>query len=189
MLILDISPRPYTLVPHPELPLLWEAPQGTDRGIYLWCVEVEGLYLVNYLGKTWSQGGFAARLKQELTLWFSEEERIDLTLFKRGVRRFLPPESCTPDARAAEEAALLPLYRILLITLDSHELTRRVEGTLIRTLASNPATHQFLCNKDKHRECTTIPLGFSSCSAPVLGLNAPVPEWLSERLRGDGAHG
>ena len=46
----------------PGLVELWESPLRASRGVYLWCFELDGALLVNYVGKAGGVGGFETRL-------------------------------------------------------------------------------------------------------------------------------
>ena len=88
MITVAFDPEPYTLVAVEGFRQVWDASQPEASVVYLWCIEYEAAYLVNYVGKTWNSRGFAYRLWPELQEWRSGyyKGRVDLEAFRRGRR-------------------------------------------------------------------------------------------------------
>ncbi len=113
---------PFTFVEVPGLRLLWDVLERRARGVYLWCIEFDGAFLVNYVGKTSDKRGFEARLWTELTDWRAGRywTPVDVEAFKRGHR--IPLDDVARNHLQRELAELQPLYRILLAPIpeDRH---------------------------------------------------------------------
>ena len=97
----------------------------THCGVYLWTIEHEGGYLVNYVGKTTRT--FAVRFREELDYELDQDLEVDVDLWFQGIRK--PAE---PHRDRVEE--VLKAYRIFAAPLppdlgDSGFLG--IEGTLI----------------------------------------------------------
>ena len=62
--ILDVRviKAPLTFVEVPGYETLWNVPERQLQGVYLWCIELNGRFLVNYVGKTSDRRGFEGRL-------------------------------------------------------------------------------------------------------------------------------
>jgi hypothetical protein len=58
-------------------------------GVYLWTIEHEGGYLVNYVGKTTRT--FAVRFAEELEYERAQELRVDVDLLFQGIRKPVEP--------------------------------------------------------------------------------------------------
>lgn len=189
---LDIvfSPDAYTFVRVGGQATLWNSPERRKKGVYLWCIEHQGALLTNYVGKAWNSAGFNGRLSQE----FKEYSRgqyctpVDVDAFKRGIRRQLPCRM-SREQLELEFREIVPLYRILLIPLNSGDESMDVENTIVHTLCQDAATSQFLCNKDKDSYRRRAELKFSADSPPIVGLTTPVPTSLRKAVSGDSPSG
>ena len=94
-------------------------------GVYLWTIEHEGGYLVNYIGKT--SRTFAVRFREELDYELDQDLNVDVDLLLQGIRKPVKPHR----DRVVE---VLKAYRIFAAPLspdlgDSGFLG--IEGTLI----------------------------------------------------------
>ena len=172
---------PTTFVEVPGYQTVWEMPVSRRQaiGVYLWCIDYEGAWLVNYVGKTSARGGFESRLWTELSDWRAGRycTPVDVAAFARG-RRVVVPQY--PDFVTEQVAALCPLYRLLLAPLKSDRECIQVESTIVDVLRRTPATYQFLGNADKarkYRSALTPIVRFNNPPA-VIGITAPIPQSL-----------
>jgi len=186
-LLLTVCPTAFTFVPGKML--VWEAPEAMGIGVYLWCLEYEGAYLVNYVGKAGGQGGFAQRLRTEVRQYKAGIYRlnypaVDLNAWKHGVRRLLPG-AMTREQLDYEVKEILPLYRILLVPLSSDDEARKVESTLISRLRDHrhQAVRQFLANNDKRNHKPKVEIEFGTGCHRIIGLTAPAPNRLLEAVQ------
>ncbi len=169
---------------YPNLRQVWHAPERKSWGVYLWCIEYHGEYLVNYVGKTTSSGGFENRLWTELRDWRNGRywTPVDLEAFKNGKRILLPnpPPNHRQIVLDLHLKEIEPLCRILLAPIREKSNCRRVENEIVHRLRAHGAAFQFLSNLDKHTKyphdpAVEIP---SPGNPPIIGLTAPIPQSL-----------
>jgi hypothetical protein len=177
MLKVEFWPTPFTFVEVPGLVQLWHAPERLHKGVYLWCIELNGGYLVNYVGKTTDKGGFETRLGTELKdcRLGRYTKMVDLEAFKQGRRIVL--DSPLPGHLERQNSKLEPVYRILLAPIDSDADCRQVESTIVSTLKRNPFTEQFVANGKGYRPKVFLKVQFAELPR-IIGLNCSVPEEL-----------
>lgn len=167
---------PRTLVPVDGLVPVWEATERTERGIYLWCFEIDGLLWVNYVGKTSSQAGFRSRLWTEFKDWKAGRylpPPVDIDALLRGER--VGVNERTPEHLTRELAVLVPRCRILMAPLASKDECLFLEGAVVNTLRRNPTLFSFLANRDKargYRRGRDVTLEVESV-VPIAGLTTP----------------
>lgn len=177
---LDINfcKAPFTFVPVDGYTQIWNASERTRIGVYLWCIPVDGILLIKYVGTTWDRRGFEGRLSTELKDWRRGRYcvPVDLEEFKRG-RRI---ELANPPAGhlEIELRELQPLYRIVLAPLASDRECRHVEASILRMLSDNRLTSQYLSNTKRGRPALVPRLRFCS-ELPLVGLTVSVPEWMT----------
>lgn len=173
------APEPYTFCAVQGLRQVWGAPERKSWGVYLWCVEYHGAYLVNYVGKTTDRRGFEGRLWDELRYWRDgcSWKPVDLEAFKLGRRVPLP--IAPPNQLRRELEELEPLYRILLAPIPEKLNCPRVESEIVHRLRENEATSQFLCN-DRHKRYPHDPAVeiLPPANPPIIGLTVPIPQSL-----------
>jgi len=172
---IEFCATPYTFVDVPGFTTVWNAPQCRERGVYLWCLEQQGAYLINYVGMTAGRDGFTGRLWTELRDWRAGwyAAGVDLERFTAGQRVVLP--DCSPDVINAQRIALEPLYRIFLSSIPDPTTTRQVESFIVYSLMQHPYTAQYLGNKKPERY-KRPPIEFEIASAaPLIGLTAAIP--------------
>jgi hypothetical protein len=166
--------EPYTLIPVPGFRYLRDAPKSW--GVYLWCIDYHGAYLVNYVGKTWDQNGFWARNRSQLAYWRNGNcQCADIEAFKRGRRKIVP---FSQEQLAIELRELEPLYRILLATVEKPDILS-VENEVTHRLQSDPATYQFLCNKTPYPYDSTVEI-LPQLNPRIIGLTVPIPDLLRQ---------
>ena len=181
---LTFGPAPYTFVPVAGFSELWQAPLRASRGVYLWCFEFEGALLVNYVGKAGGSGGFETRLRTEHRDWERgfHNAVVDIDLLKRGVYRAFQT-SMTPEHLRDQLRELRPLYRLILIPLQTDAECRGVEAGLVQLMRKDADVFQFLANKDKSRgykkPCS---LAFPSDAPSLIGMTAAIPRSLREAV-------
>ncbi len=173
------NPEPYTFRPVQNLRQIWSVPDRKLCGVYLWCIEYHGYYLVNYVGKTSGQRGFEGRLWDELRFWRDgcKWKPVDLEAFKAGKRILLP--MAPPNGLKRELEELEPLYRILLAPLPRASDCPRVENEIVFRLCADDATSQFLCN-DKPKKYPHDPAVevIAKEEPKIIGLTVPIPQSL-----------
>lgn len=170
------DPEPYTLVPVQRFRQVWSAPERKSSVVYLWCIEYHGDYLVNYVGKTWDNRGFDYRLWSQLLYWRNDHcDRCDVEAFKGG-RRIVVPKSQDPEQLRRELRELEPLYRIFLARIPQ-EHCLSVENEIAHSLQGNPATSQFLCNKNPYPHDPAVEI-LPQGNPPIIGLTVPIPQSL-----------
>jgi hypothetical protein len=127
---ITFAPCPYTFCKIEKLQQVWDAPELKDCGIYLWCIEYQGAYLVYYVGKTTGKRGFEGRLWTELRDWRGGRcwIPVDLEAFKIGKRIVMPHIS--PNQLKNQLEALEPLYRIILAPILEKSDCLKVETPL-----------------------------------------------------------
>jgi hypothetical protein len=168
--------EPYTLVDVKGFRQVWSAPERKSPVVYLWCIECQGDYLVNYVGKTWDKRGFDYRLWSQLLYWRNDHcDRCDVEAFKGG-RRIVVPKSQDPDQLKRELRELEPLYRIFLARLPQ-EHCLRVENEIVYRLQKEQATFQFLCNKNAYPNDPGVEIP-SQSNPRIIGLTVPIPQSL-----------
>jgi hypothetical protein len=174
MLNVEFWATPFTFVEVPGLVQLWHAPERLHKGVYLWCIELNGAYLVNYVGKTTDRGGFETRLNTEIRNCRRgrDTKKVDLEAFKRGKRIVL--ESSPPGHLERQNNELEPAYRIFLVPIESDADCRQVESTIVKALKQNPVTEQFLANGKGYRPKVFPKVLFAELPK-IIGLNCPVP--------------
>jgi hypothetical protein len=171
----EFDVEPYTFVSVPHFCEVWNAPMRKSPVVYLWCIEYERNYLVDYVGKTSDSRGFDYRLWPELCSWRNGEcPRVNVEEFKRGRR--VEIASCDQDQLTHELRELEPLYRILIARM-SEQYCRRVENEIAHRLQRNPATCQFLCNKNSYPNDPAMQIP-PSRNPRIIGITVPVPESL-----------
>lgn len=168
---------PRSFVPAPGAVEVWNAPERSSIGIYLWCFEVDGRLWVNYVGKTSAKSGFEGRLWQELKDWRAGRylpPPVDLDEFLKG-RRIMVPER-TPAHFAREISLLVPRCRLMMAPLACDADCLLWEGILVNQLRRSDATYSFLANRDKgtgYRRGAEVE-AVIRCEQPLVGLNVPV---------------
>jgi hypothetical protein len=165
---------PRSFVPVDGLTTVWNAPERTRLGIYLWCFEIDGLLWVNYVGKASGKDGFSGRLWTEFKDWKAGRHLpppVDLDAFLRGER--INIESRTPAHFARELDLLVPRRRILMAPLEDKDDCLLFEGALVNQLRKHPRLFAFLANRDKkgYRRGRDLPLEVVS-ESQLVGLNA-----------------
>jgi hypothetical protein len=171
--------EPYTFRPVQNFQQIWNVPDRKLFGVYLWCIEHHGHYLVNYIGKTSDQRGFEGRLWDELLYWRNgcKWVPVDLEAFKAGKRIVLPVVPPNGVKRELEE--LEPIYRILLIPLVRPSDCPRVENEIVFRLHADGATSQFLCNCNPERYPHDPAVEIVVKEEPkIIGLTVPIPQSL-----------
>jgi hypothetical protein len=172
--------KPYTLCPVRGFQQVWEAFARYSCGVYMWCIEYESSYLVNYVGKTTSKGGFESRLWTELRDWKNGlyPETVDVDAFKRGRRIVLS----SPDPRQVRRQFpdLEQLIRILLAPIPETSDCCPAENEIVYRLRKNEATFQFLSNGDRFTKYPHDPtVEIVPANNPrIIGLTVPVPQSL-----------
>jgi hypothetical protein len=152
---------PFTYDAQPGFQRVFEAALAQDYGLYLWTIEYEGGYLVNYVGET--ERTFAIRI-QEGRAWsygkkYDKDVKpksrrvVDPDLFVLGQRRVIStPSKAEFFADLPRYTAILDqLYRgyrfFLAPTQVDGPTRRRIERGLIRTLqGAGRTTSDFLYN-------------------------------------------
>jgi hypothetical protein len=170
--------EPYTLCPVTTFREVWNAPECRSCGVYLWCIEYEGAYLVNYVGKTSDQGGFYSRLRTEWNDWQKGRywEPVELEPFMQGRRTV----TSDPVQRKRQVPELRSLFRIFLAPLSGDRTCRSAENEIVHRLRNSEITFQFLCNGDKDRKYPHEPaVEIDTLGAPpLIGLTSPIPKSL-----------
>jgi hypothetical protein len=170
------DPEPYTFVAVERFRQVWDAPERKSSVVYLWCIKHQGDYLVNYVGKSWDNRGFEYRLWPELRDWRKGRcVRVDVEAFKRG-RRIEVPASPDPEQLKHELREIESLYRILLARIPEKDCCR-VENQVVHRLQEDPATSQFLCNKNLYPHDPAVEI-LSQGNPRIVGLTAPIPQSL-----------
>ena len=175
-------PQPYTFVPVRGFQELWYAPERERQGVYLWTVEYENGFLINYVGKTAGKKpgsrNFGLRLCEEFCYWkLGHDKPVDIEAFKRRRRVQLKRRPVGHTER--EIAELAPMYRIWLIPLEQDTDCCQVEDTLVDTLrrSQNRDAFQFLGNGDKKTKYhpRPFPVVRPTVFPPLIGWSTPVP--------------
>jgi hypothetical protein len=177
----SFSPEPFTFRPVQHLQQIWNVPDRKLCGVYLWCIEYHGCYLVNYVGKTADQRGFEGRLWDELRFWRDgcKWKPVDLEAFKVGRRTLL--RVAPPNGLQRELEELEPLYRILLASLARAADCPRVENEIVFRLHADEATSQFLCNDKPERYPHDPAVEIIAAEEPkIIGLTVPIPQSLRQ---------
>ena len=175
------APEPYTFRDVRGYQKVWSAPERKCCGVYLWCIEYRGAYLVNYVGKTTGKYGFDGRLWKELKDWRAGLcwRPVDVEAWKVGRRVLL--QDAPPNQLARQLAEFEPLYRILLAPITEASDCFRVENEIVHRLRANDAVFQFLCNGDKdwakYPHEPTVEISATG-NPPIIGLTAPIPQSL-----------
>lgn len=168
-----IDRQPYTFVAVDGLTQVWHAPERQSMGVYLWCIDWRGSFLVNYVGKTSGQSGFEGRLWSELKDWRAGRycTPVDVDAFKRGTRIELPPGAGDHERELRE---LEPLYRILLAPVKDPALCTQLESAFVNALRSHEFAFQFLCNRDKRTKYRPKPSPIVRIldAPPIVGISA-----------------
>jgi hypothetical protein len=155
-----------------------EAPPSC--GVYLWCIEFGGAYLVNYVGKADGQYGTQGRLTAERNdfrnwerLWNTPKhcwEPVDIDEFKRG--RMMRTTDLEQIRRQVLE--LEPRFRIVVSTALAKAHCRRAENEIVYRLRQNDFTSQFLYNGSGYPHDGEVEIATAQ-SPRIIGLTAPVP--------------
>src|SRR4051812_46849022 len=87
----NFLPSSVTFETVPGFSTAWTIPERRLNGVYLWCIEYEDAFLVNYVGKTFSKSGFEGRLWTEFKDWQAGLycKPVDIAAFKQGKRVIL----------------------------------------------------------------------------------------------------
>jgi hypothetical protein len=178
---LEFCATPFTFIAVNGLSQLWESPLRHRCGVYLWCIEYDGAFLINYVGQTSGKSGFEGRLGAELKDWRDGRywTPVEIEQFKSGKRVVLsnPP----PDQRQRQLAEIQPLYRILLAPIDDRSCRMPAENLLVNKLCEQTGTRQFLANAgnlDRYRPHPILKIEIVS-TVPLIGITVPVPSELS----------
>jgi hypothetical protein len=164
--------EPYTFIDVAKHRQIWKAPNRKSSVVYLWCIEYEGDYLVNYVGKTWDKRGFHIRQRDQLRYWRDGHcDRVDLEAFKKGKRIVVP--TLDHDQLDNEVRELEPLYCVFITRLDK-EYCISVENEIVYRLQKYEATKQFLCNKNNYSHDPKVEIQ-ANCNPRIIGLTAPIP--------------
>jgi hypothetical protein len=144
---------PFVFVPQPGFECVFDRPETSSPGLYLWTVEFENGYLVNYVGETgrnlWD------RLVEGLAWSFGGREGSisDPEQFRQGravtLARFSISEFLSDYPRLS--AAIHGVYRCYRVFIAPTRLEKSVreyiEAGIIRTLQSSGGqVAAFLCN-------------------------------------------
>lgn len=144
---------PYVFVPQPGFECVFERPETSGPGLYLWAIEYDGGYLVNYVGETgrdlWS------RLAENVAYSFGGREGVisDPEQFRQG--RPVPLATYSFAEFLADyprlSAAIYEVYRSYRVFIAPTQLAEAVrryaEAGIIRSLqASSGRVADFLCN-------------------------------------------
>ncbi len=161
-----------------------EAP--TYFGVYLWCIEHRGEYLVHYVGKgdgRYGKGGIAGRLEREWAefckgwYWWP----LKLEPFLGGC--YLETDDAREKEVARQVEVLGPAFRIIVSKrIDGN--CRKCENEIVYRLRTNDYTEQFLYKQQKRakkRYPHTLDVDIPDFDEPrIIGLNVAVPSSLCE---------
>jgi hypothetical protein len=120
-----------------------------ESGVYLWTIEHDSAYLINYVGKTIR--GFGARTREQVK-WIRDnrDNIVDVDRFLKGERVVLYSKRSLPSYDIFRRDFLQPIerllkaYRIFWAPVDAH-LTKLVEAVLLKELRRGAYSH-FLSN-------------------------------------------
>lgn len=148
---------PFAFVPQPGLDCVFNRPEAAGPGLYLWTVECQGGFMVNYVGEA-GQGKktLRSRLIENVQWSYAGNDGgvSDPVHFREG-RRVLLREFDFPEF-LADYAQLSSVihevyrsYRVFIAPLSVQDHVRRfVEAGIIRTLrAAGGTIAEFLYNK------------------------------------------
>jgi hypothetical protein len=138
---------PFSWINQPQIPSLWEAPELSKPGIYIWTVELPEGHLIFYVGET------GTSLRQRLgehykKLTTAQYHVYDPAQFARGKRVSLWPGTFRNVKSVAECDAALPMLRkpiteivrmlrLFIAPLDCDLRTRRrIEAAIAQPLYS-----------------------------------------------------
>jgi hypothetical protein len=175
-LTVTFEETPGTFVDVPACRTIWQHPCCKRIGVYLWCIEYESKWLVNYVGKASGATGFDGRLSTEFKDWKAGRysEPVDIDAFKRGRRTILERYEGWVNHQLAE---LAPLYRVFLAPLETDADCRQVENTIVHLLRRDRSTLLFLANQNptKGYRPKPIPIVRFAQTPAIIGLTAPIP--------------
>lgn len=150
---------PFVFVPQPGFQCVFNQELATRPGLYLWTIEYERGYLINYVGKAGrgkTKRSLAVRLKEDVQWAYSGNDgRVcDPALFRLGKIensfRFSFPDFLADYQRISTRVhEVYCTYRVFVSPLELEDRTLElVEAGIIRCLRSSGGTSSsFLSNK------------------------------------------
>lgn len=171
---------PYPFIPKPGETGVFDTPVGYLPGVYIWAIEHEGAYLVNYVGK--AKGEMGARIRGSFNHSLTGKDKliVDPLDFASGKRRIIAKPTVS-DFLANDEYrdSVLEAYRCLFAFLapfsGDDDVRQYIEAGLIRTLKDAVGNvNDFLCNR-KHGKRS--PFRFTvelKAGVTILGLGPVV---------------
>lgn len=143
----------------------------TRCGVYLWTIEHHGSYLINYVGKVFSQDvnrTFTVRFREELADERHEGLKVDVDLFFQGRREKAPRHhDRLEEVQRAYRVFVAPLSRDL-----GDSGFKDIEGSLINAVKEAGDKYaSFLYNGSSRKRFAG---GLAMESADLLGLDGLV---------------
>jgi hypothetical protein len=165
---------PFVLEPKTSTNAVVNTKLGSQSGLYLWTVECDGGFLVNYVGQTVRP--FTKRFEehQNWSFFRGPEHLVDIEKFKQGVRCRIgsssPVAVGTPEFNHMMET--YRCYRVFLAPLAQRsDILESIEAGIINTLRAGDAKQvAFLWNKRASRPPGPGIQVVMTTPAPIHGL-------------------